>query len=147
MVLAHALLGILLGCSAATAANPYFEVGATFTPPARSGGEGSIDVLFTPLDPDVLINEEPAVRLKLDPTQVVLVARAKPTPPPSGETDPSKSRYVDLAKPVHFPVTIAPTAPRGTWDLGATVVYFFCSKREGWCRRGTAEVRVSVTVP
>jgi hypothetical protein len=145
MLLAYAILALQLGSPAT--AKAYFEVGATFTPPTKTGAEGSVDIFFTPMDPDVSINEEPAVRLKLDPVQVVLVERPKVVPPGPREPDPATPRYLDLAKPVSFPVALAPAAPRGTWDLGASVVYFFCSKREGWCRRGTADVRVPVTVP
>ena len=28
-----------------------------------------------------------------------------------------------------------------------TVTYFYCSKREGWCRKGTSEVAFTVAVP
>jgi hypothetical protein len=28
----------------------------------------------------------------------------------------------------------------------ASVVYFYCSTREAWCRRGTVEVQIPVTV-
>ena len=53
----------------------------------------------------------------------------------------------DLAKPLRFPVAIAPKAPKGRQELTAKVVYFYCSKREGWCRRGTAEVEFTVEGP
>jgi hypothetical protein len=29
----------------------------------------------------------------------------------------------------------------------ATVTYFYCSKREGWCRKGTAAVDVPLDIP
>lgn len=132
---------------ASPAANRFFDVEATFVPSANARAEGSVDVLFNPLDPDVQVNEHPEVTLRLDAAQVVLVLKPKPSAPPPADDDPSKQRYLDLAKPVRFPVAFAPTAPQGTWDIGATVVYFFCSKRQGWCRRGTADVRVVVTVP
>ena len=78
---------------------------------------------------------------------MVLVQRPKPSAPPPADDDPAKQRYLDLAKPVRFPVAFAPTAPQGTWDLGATVVYFFCSKREGWCRQRHGGRQGPVTVP
>jgi hypothetical protein len=131
---------------AAPAAGRYFDVEATFVPPPKARADASIDVLFTPLDPDVAVNETPPVRIKLDPSQVVLVDRHQPASPRAGE-DQSTPRYVDITKPIRFPVAFVPSVPSGTWDLGATVVYFFCSKREGWCRRGSAEVRFVVTVP
>jgi hypothetical protein len=106
-----------------------------------------VSVLFSPTDPDVHINEEPAPRLKLDPGQVVLVDRQAEAPARAADFDPEKTRYLDLAKPVRFPAAIATKAPKGKQEVAAKVVYFYCSKREGWCRRGTAEVEFTVEVP
>ena len=86
-------------------------------------------------------------RLKLEPGQGVLVDRQKPSKARSNEVDPDKTRYLDLAKPLRFPVALAADAPKGPQELKANVLYFYCSKREGWCRRGNAEVRFTVDVP
>lgn len=101
-------------------------------------------VTFVPLDPDVKINEEPSARLKLDPAQTVLVDKQRP---PSGTVrnyDPDTATYLDLTRPVSFPVALAKGAPKGPQTVGASVTYFYCSKREGWCRKGTAEVEFVV---
>ena len=69
--------------------------------------------------------------------------------PPSGkglDWDPEKARYLDLSRPVRFPVAVAKEAARGPHSPKATVVYFYCSKREAWCRRGAAEIEVQVDV-
>jgi len=52
-----------------------------------------------------------------------------------------------LALPLVFPVAIAKGAPKGTQSVAATVTYFYCSKREGWCRKGNSEIAVTVNVP
>lgn len=125
----------------------HFDVTASFAPPKQVGGVGAVAVTFRALDPDVRINETPAPRLKLDLLQGVLLDKQ---PPASGETpayDPLKVKYLDLAKPVLFPAAVLPTAPRGESLVKATVVFFYCSEREDWCRRGTAEVEIPVTVP
>jgi hypothetical protein len=85
--------------------------------------------------------------LKLSPREAVLVDRQAPPPPRDPEFDPEKTRYLDLAKPLRFPVAIAAKAPRGKQEVEAKVVYFYCSKREAWCRRGTAEIEFTVEVP
>jgi hypothetical protein len=125
----------------------HFDVAASFFPPKEPGGKAVVSVLFSPTDPDVHINEEPAPRLKLDPGQIVLVDKQAPAPAHAADFDPEKSRYLDLAKPVKFEVAVAPRAPKGKQEIAAKVVYFYCSKREGWCRRGTAEVEFTVEVP
>jgi hypothetical protein len=144
----NAFVGALALALAAPGTPPkHFEIAASFSAPSQTGGDGSVNVLFSPTDPDVHVNEEPAPRLKLEPGQAVLVDRQKPGVAHSIDVDPEKARYLDLAKPLRFPVAFAAAAPKGPQDLMATVVYFYCSKREGWCRRGSAEVHFTVEVP
>jgi hypothetical protein len=124
----------------------HFDVTAAFSPAKAPSADGAVAVTFRALDPDVKVNETPAPRLKLDLAQTVLVDRQAPASGQVPDYDPLAARYLDTAKPVLFPVAIAPTAPKGTHEVKASVVYFYCSTREAWCRRGTAEVLVPVTV-
>jgi hypothetical protein len=140
-------LPTVLFALAAASGPRYFEVMASFQAPAHPGGTGSIAVTFTGIDPDVQIDEEPAPRLKLDLAQSVLVDKQSAPPRTTAAYDPVTARYLDLKKPVQFPVALATGAPRGRQTVKASIVYFFCSQREGWCRRGSAELDVPVTVP
>jgi hypothetical protein len=138
----------LLLLVAASAARPqHFDVAADFVPPARPGTAGAIAVTFVPRDPDVHINEEPAPRLRLDLEQSALIDKQPAPPKYVPSFDPDTARYLDLKKPVRFPVAFAPSAPKGPQSVKASVVYFYCSQREAWCRRGTADLEVAVTVP
>jgi hypothetical protein len=140
-------LQLLLLVAASAAAPRHYDVAAAFVPPARPGGTGAIEVTFVPRDPDVHINEEPAPRLRLDLEQSTLIDK-QPAPPKTVPTfDPDTARYLDLKKPVRFPVAFGPSAPKGPQSVKVSVVYFYCSQREGWCRRGTADLEVAVTVP
>jgi hypothetical protein len=134
----------LLG-AALLAPPQHFTLGAVFEP-ARTGRGAAVAVTFTPLDPDVYVNEEPAPRLKLDPLQAVLVDKQGPASGKGLEWDPDTARYLDLSRPVRFAVALAPGASKGASTAKASVVYFYCSKREAWCRRGSAEVEVAVDV-
>ena len=138
----------LLLLLAANAAGPqHFDLAAAFEPPGKPGTTAAIAVTFVPRDPDVHINEEPAPRLKLDLEQSALIDK-QPAPSKSVPTfDPDAARYLDLKKPVRFPVAFALHAPKGPQSVKVNVVYFYCSQREGWCRRGTADLEVAVTVP
>jgi hypothetical protein len=53
---------------------------------------------------------------------------------------------VDTQKPVLFPVAVAPSAAKGEHTVRASVVFFYCSTREAWCRRGTADLEIPVAV-
>jgi hypothetical protein len=143
----RSLMLLLLVPSVAQAVSArHFDLAAEFSPAKKAGGPGSVEVSFRALDPDLRVNESPAPRLKLDLAQTVLVDKQ---PPPSGEVpvyDPLTAKYLDLSRPVRFPAAVSPTAPRGEHTVKASVVYFYCSQREAWCRRGTAEIEIPVTV-
>ncbi len=131
----------------AAGSSPHFDVTASFVAPAKAGANGQVAVTFTARDPDVHINEEPAPRLGLDPAQRILVDKQRPASTRPASFDPDAARYLDLARPVLFPVAFAPGAPKGPQTVKGSVVYFYCSKREGWCRRGQGEIELPVTVP
>jgi hypothetical protein len=133
---------------AATAAAParHFEVTAAFNPPRAAASDGAVAVTLLPVDPDLKVNENPAPRLKLDLAQAVLVDKQAPAANQVPDYDPLTARYLDPAKPVLFPVAIAPAAPKGTHEVKASVVFFYCSTREAWCRRGSADISIPVTV-
>jgi hypothetical protein len=134
--------------AAAFAAGPrHFIVTASFVPPAKAGSDGAIAVTFSPQDPEVYVNEEPAPRLKLDAAQSVLVDKQPPPPARVAAFDPETARYLAPKAPVRFPVALAPGATKGPQSVKATVTYFYCSKREGWCRKGATDVEVALTVP
>lgn len=139
----------LLFMPVAVAAGPHehFDLLASFAPPEKTGENGAVAVSFRALDPDVKLNETPAPRLKLDLTQDVLIDHQAPPPRRIPTYDPLTATYLDLAEPVRFPVSISPTAPIGPQRVEAEVVFFYCSVREAWCRRGTADIEVEVTVP
>ena len=138
---------LLLVLVAGAASPKHFDVAASFVPPAKPGAGGAIAVSFLARDPDVHINEEPAPRLKLDPEQSALLDKQPPPPKSVPVYDPEATRYLDLKKPVQFPVAFAPSAVKGPQTVKASVVFFYCSQREGWCRRGSADIEVGVTVP
>jgi hypothetical protein len=143
MRLAAAVL--VLASAAGMAVGEHFTVSAAYVAPAKPKAAASIAVTFIPADPDVKVNQEPAPRLKLDPEQVVLIDR-QPPPVRRSETG-GEPKYLDSSLPVSFPVTLNPHAPKGEQAVKGNVTYFYCSKREGWCRKGTAEVAFVVNVP
>jgi hypothetical protein len=127
--------------------NPHFDLLATFEAPRAPGEDGTVLVSFRALDPDLRLNETPAPRLRLELTETVLLDRQAPALRSAPAYDPLTAKYLDLAEPVRFPVAIAPTAPAGEQTVEAKVVFFYCSVRDSWCRRGTVTVDISVAVP
>ena len=84
--------------------------------------------------------------MKLDPAQTILVDKQPPPPSRVPSFDPATVKYLDPKDPVRFAAALAPSAPKGSHQVKATVVFFYCSKRESWCRRGSTDVLVPVTV-
>jgi hypothetical protein len=121
------------------------SVSARFVPASRPGTEARVLVSLVPRDATVRVNEDPAPRLKLDPAQVVLEDRQRPSRKAAAEEGPP--RYLDPLLPVAFPVALRPGAPKGDQAVKAAVSYFYCSKSEGWCRKGTNDLEFSVRVP
>jgi hypothetical protein len=136
------LLGLVLALQAPLLP-AYVKVTASYLPPAK-GADPAIAVTFSPAD-NIRVNEDPAPRLKLDAAQEVLAEKpvARRSAPPAA----GPGKYLDPALPVTFPVTFGARAARGEHTVKATVTYFYCSKSEGWCRKGTADVDVPVRIP
>lgn len=130
----------------AAAAASQVGVEARFLPPAGAGADAAVSVTFAPREAGIVVDEKPAPRLSLDPTQTVLVDKQPPRTSSGGEVDPSQAKYLDPQVPVRFPVAIAPGVPRGTHTVKGTVTFYFCSKAEGWCKKGVSEIALDVTV-
>ena len=142
----HASFLILLAAAATvTAATPDFDVQAVYEPPAKGAAQGAVAVTFSPLNPDVKINEEPAPRLVLASAQVMLDDKQPPAKPGT-VADPENAKTLDLTKPVRFAVAPRAGAPAGEQTVLAQVTYFYCSKREGWCKKGKTPVEFPVKV-
>jgi hypothetical protein len=125
--------------------SPHFDVSAAYEAPARKGAAGHIVFEFKKKDPDVNINEDPAPRIKFASGSPLV---APPPPKSSGDIpDLANARYIDLSKPLLLPVTVVPGAAKGLSMAKTTLSYFYCSKRENWCRRGTADFDLAVALP
>ena len=140
-LLALLLTGLSLDLPAAT------QVGleASFVPPARGASAGAVLVHFMPLSEGVKVNQEPAPRLRLE-TAGVLLDRQPPARHASS-VDPDFARYIEPREPVRFPVAVDPQARPGRYVVRATVSYSYCSKAQGWCRKGSQPVDIPVEIP
>lgn len=124
----------------------HFDVSASFTA-ARRDAPAEVAVQFTANDPDVKINEFPAPKLKLTAGPATVAVPPKAAAGKGAPAPGEPGHYLDLTLPVTFPVTLDASAPRGAHDAKGTVTYFYCSKREGWCRKGSADVAFRIAVP
>ena len=115
--------------------SPHFAITAQFRP-GRTAGAGEVAVTFAPKDPDVKINVTPPPRLKLDEGQKLLAEKVAPKR--AGAPD---EKYLDLTFPVVFPVSVLGSVPAAQTVKGL-LTYYYCSHREGWCRKGTSDFEI-----
>jgi hypothetical protein len=112
-------------------------VTASFVPAPRAGAPAVIEVRFAPADPEVHVNRFPPPRLDLEPMQDLIKLAPAPAAKPGGE------KYLGPSEPYRFPVIAKGGAP-GAQSVKGVVTYFYCSQREGWCRKGSNDVEVAV---
>jgi len=136
-----------LPAAAGAGSGDRVQVTAAYVAPARPGAPGAVSVTFETKDPDVHVNRDPAPRFKLDPDERVLVDKQPPPPRRGGSADVESAGFFEPGAAVAFAVAPAPGLAKGEHEAKGTVTYFYCSKRDGWCRKGTTEVEIPVTVP
>jgi hypothetical protein len=124
------------GSAGEAGGSPHFAITAQYRP-GKAAGAGEVEVTFAPRDPDVKVNATPAPKLKLDPGQKVLAEKAEPRRAAPAE------KYLDTTFPVVFPVSVLGSAA-GAQTVKGSLTYYYCSHREGWCRKGTADLEIPV---
>ncbi len=108
--------------------------------PLAAGRKGSVIVSFN-LMKGYAINKTPPVSLKLTPVPGLKLDKTDFVSDPN---DPkSKDEYyVDLPT-LKVPVT---ASKAGRYEIPGKLVYFFCSKADGFCSRQVVDVKVPLTV-
>lgn len=107
--------------------------------PVSAGKKGEVTVSFT-LTKGFAINRTPPISLKL--TGVPGVKLDKTDVASSPDDPKSKDEYyVDLPS-LKVPLTVAKP---GKYEIPGKLVYFFCSKSDGFCSRQVIDVKVPVT--
>jgi hypothetical protein len=147
VVVASAAILALLSLGEGSARADRVSVSASYVPPAKAGAPGAVAVVFDTKDPDVHVNRDPAPRLALDADQRVLLDRQPPRARRGGSADVEAAGFYEAGTPVTFAVALAPGAPKGDHEVKGAVAYFYCSKRDGWCRKGNSDIEIPVTVP
>ncbi len=107
--------------------------------PIKAGSKGEVTVSFRSLQ-GYLINHTPPVGLKLSAIPNVKLDKAEFTTP---TIDPKSQDeyYVDLPT-LTVPVSVAKA---GKYEIPGLLVYYFCSKADGFCSRQTLSVKIPVT--
>ena len=106
--------------------------------PAREKGE--VKVSFD-VKEGYVINRIPPIQLKLEAVEGLTLTETNLVSP---SQDPKSTDEYYVVVPTFDVVVEASTA--GTYEIPATLVYFFCSKADGFCSRQVVDTAVPVTV-
>lgn len=92
------------------------------------GASSEIRILFTPAK-GFHVNAVPAMALEFD--------SASPARADAGIVIPTDTAtgYLEATLPVRQPFTLPKRAGRGPATLEGTLIFYYCSDAEGWCRR------------
>jgi len=121
-------------------------VEAHYEAPAKPGAPAAIVARLFPRSTDLRVNELPAPRLRLEP-QSVLIDRQPKASAHVPVVDPEFARYLDTAGWLRFAVVPDPGTPRGIYTVPASLTFAYCSKKQGWCKKGVERIEVQVTIP
>jgi hypothetical protein len=137
---------MVLGATLGGGAPPDVGVEGSYEAP-KGGAPGAIVVHLTPRSPDIRIDQQPAPRLSLG-SPSVLVDRQAPVRATVNTPvlEPDFARYLDPAVPLRFAVAPDSKAPKGTHTVSGTINFAYCSKSQGWCKRGKEPLELSVTI-
>ena len=105
----------------------------------EAGAGGEVVVSFDVLD-GYVINRIPAIQLKLETIEGVTHDAAR-LESPSEDPKSTDEYYVDVPA---FNVAVE-AAVAGEYEIPGELVYFFCSKSDGFCSRQIVDVVVPVT--
>ncbi len=92
---------------------------------------------FTPVE-GIHINLQPPLDFKAD--------TASQVPLSGGLVLPKGSPYLNTSAPVVQRFTIPKDAKPGRLTLKGTLIYFYCSDKDGWCSKYKQAVELSLTV-
>lgn len=105
----------------------------------RPGKLGTILVTFAPIE-GIHINANPAVEMTLGHNDVFALY---------GESEMTVNKengFLSTRTPVKQQFLVSSEAKPGEYTLKGTLVYYFCSDDEGWCRKFTQSIALTLHV-
>jgi hypothetical protein len=123
-----------------TKENKFVKVDATLAKDTlQPGREGTILVSFTPID-GIHINIDPPVTVKLEKNSFISLQGK-----PEISTD-KESGFLSTSAPIEQGFHVSEKAKSGEHIIKGTIVYYFCSDNEGWCRKFAQPITLHLSI-
>lgn len=120
--------------------NKYVKVEtAIASADVKAGGKGTILIFFVPVD-GIHINAEPPVTMKLEKDRLLSLEGE-----PDFSTD-KESGSMSTSTPVEQRFAVSSKAKPGEHTIKGTIVYYFCSDTEGWCRKFSQPMALKLNI-
>ena len=136
----YAIIAPAFARQSPAAENTYVKVSiALADTTVAQGGTGKILIAFDPID---------GIHINADPPVIVKIARNasfRLEGNPDISTD-KESGYLSTSMPVEQRFAVTRKAKPGGHDIKGTLVYYFCSDTEGWCRKFTQPIALKLNV-
>ena len=120
--------------------NTYVRVDLTANPAVvKAGGKGEIQIQFQPIE---------GIHVNAAPPTVLTLAEDSPVKLTGESVVPvdSTTGYLDASKPTTYSFAVKKSTRPGDRKINGTLVYFFCSDKEGWCLRWQDDVSFTLSV-
>jgi hypothetical protein len=105
----------------------------------RPGQTADILITFTPAE-DIHIVASPAVQLNIRSTRTIALSGAV------RQMVDTQTGFLSTQSAVTRRFAVAKRARPGTYTVQGSVVYYYCSESEGWCRKFVQPVEISFTI-
>ena len=105
----------------------------------QPGGKGKILVSFSPVD-GIHINVDPPVGVKVEKNPLISLHGD-----PDITTD-KETGFLSTSTPVGQRFSVSRKATPGEHIVQGTIIYYFCSDTEGWCRKQSREVSFRLNI-
>ncbi len=140
----HVFLCILilrLSLFAAAEDEDLLKIEASSSPKRLSSGQKGKIVLRLALQEGISISPEPSFIIEFNPCQELIIPKSLST-----DSDlqidifeENGKDYLDLSEAIEIPFTVRLMAKQGSHLLEGKIIYFACSKEEGWCLKYTSK--------
>ena len=140
IILLHILPTILPGGVDQPQENKYVAITAVLKQQViKQGDETAILVTLAPVD---------GIHITADPPVQIQLAR-NPSFLPLGSPDlqiEKASGFLATSVPVQQRIRVSPKTRPGEHTIKGTIVYYFCSEDEGWCRKFSQRIALKLNV-
>ena len=140
LVLVHLALAVTGAGERPTKENKFVKVEVLLANAfVHPGGKGTILMSFTPID-GIHINTDPSITVKLEKNRLISLQGE-----PDFDTD-KESGFLSTSTPVEQQFRVSQKAKSGEHTIKGTIVYYFCSDTEGWCRKLSQPVTLMLNI-